>query len=271
MSTVIEVQKSEGVAEVTLAGPGKANRMGPDFFRELPEVFADLDRDDAVRAVVVRGKGGHFSYGLDLKEMAPQLMPLMSGDALAKPRTAFLRLIHELRSGFDAIERCAKPVIAAVSGQCIGGGVDLISACDIRYCSKDAKFSVREAKLAIVADMGSLQRLPRIIGHGATRELAYTGKDIDAAEAHRIQLVNAVLDDEAALLDRARATAREIAANPPLTVQGVKAVLNFGEETKILEREQFVAVWNAAFLPSKDLMEAMSAFMEKRAPSFKGE
>ncbi|MFO0742848.1 MAG: crotonase/enoyl-CoA hydratase family protein [Labilithrix sp.] len=271
MSTAIEVQKHEGVAEVTLAGPGKGNAMGPDFFRELPKIFDDLDRDDDVRAVLVRGKGGVFSYGLDLKAMAPLLMPVFSAESPAKERTKFLRLIDELRAGFDAVERCSKPVIAAVAGACIGGGVDLISACDVRFCAKDAKFSVREVKLAIVADMGSLQRLPRIIGHGATRELAFTGKDIDATEAHRLHLVNDVLDDEAALLDRARATAREIAANPPLTVQGVKAVLNYAEESRIRESEKFVAVWNAAFLASKDLMEAMSAFMEKRPAKFKGE
>jgi enoyl-CoA hydratase len=270
-SAAIEVQKNEGVAEVTLVGPGKGNAMGPDFFRDLPRVFDELARDEAVRAIVIRGKGGVFSYGLDLKAMAPLLMPLFSSESPAKERTKFLRLVDELRAGFDAVERCPKPVIAAVAGACIGGGVDLVSACDIRYCAKDAKFSVREVKLAIVADMGSLQRLPRIIGHGATRELAFTGKDIGAAEAHRLHLVNDVLDDEAALLDRARATAREIAANPPLTVQGVKAVLNFSEESRIRESERFVAVWNAAFLASKDLMEAMSAFMEKRAPSFKGE
>lgn len=272
MSTVsIEVQKNEGVAEVTLIGPGKGNAMGPDFFRELPVVFGELDRDDEVRAVVVRGKGGIFSYGLDLRAMAPLLMGAFSTESPAKERTKLLRLIDELRSGFDAVERCSKPVIAAIAGPCIGSGVDLISACDIRFASKDVKFSVREVKLAIVADMGSLQRLPRIIGHGATRELAFTGKDINAAEAHRLHLVNDVLEDEAALLDRARTTAREIAANPPLTVQGVKAVLNFPEESRIREGSQFVAVWNAAFLASKDLMEAMSAFMEKRPANFKGE
>lgn len=271
MGTAIEVEKKEGVAEVTLAGPGKGNAMGPDFFRELPEVFTDLDRDESVRAVVIRGRGGHFSYGLDLRAMAPLLMPIFSSESPARERTKLLRLIDELRSGFDAVERCSKPVIAAINGACIGGGVDLVSACDVRFCSKDAKFSVREVKLAIVADMGSLQRLPRIIGHGATRELAFTGKDIGAAEAYRLQLVNDVLEDEAAVLERARATAREIAANPPLTVQGVKAVLNQAEESRIRESERFVAVWNAAFLASKDLMEAMSAFMEKRPPTFKGE
>lgn len=272
MSTAsIQVEKSEGVAEVILTGPGKGNAMGLDFFRELPEVFTDLDRDDAVRSVVVRGKGGVFSYGLDVKSVAGTLMPLIAPENLAKERTALLRMIGEWQRGFDLVASCTKPVIAAIAGPCIGGGVDLASACDLRFCARDAKFSVREVKLAIVADMGSLQRLPRIIGQGHTRELAFTGKDIDAAYAHRIGLVNDVLDDEAALLDRARATAREIAANPPLAVQGIKQVLAFGDERRTLDSERYTAVWNAAFLSSKDLVEAMTAFMEKRPPKFTGQ
>ena len=266
----IQVERNEGVAEVVLIGPGKGNAMGLDFFRELPEVFRELDRDDAVRAVVIRGKGGVFSYGLDVKAIAPALMPMLAPENLAKERTALLRMLKDWQSGFDAMERCAKPIIAAIAGPCIGGGIDLISACDFRFCSKDAKFSVREIKLAIVADMGSLQRLPRIIGHGHTRELAFTGKDIDAAYAYRINLVNDVLEDEAALLDRARGAAHEIAANPPLAVQGIKEVLSYGEERRILDAERFVAVWNSAFLSSKDLVEAMTAFMEKRPPKFSG-
>ena len=264
------IERTNGVAEVILSGPGKGNAMGPAFFRELPEVFADLDRDDDVRVVVLRGKGGIFSYGLDLKAMAPTLMPLISSDSLAKERTQLLRLIGDWQRGFDLVERCSKPVIAAIAGPCIGGGMDLASAADVRLCSRDARFSVREVKVAIVADMGSLQRLPRIIGHGNTRELAYTGKDIDADRALRIGLVNNVLEDEKALLERATEMARQIAENPPLVVQGIKQVLAYGEERRILDGERYAAVWNSAFLASKDLVEAMSAFMEKRPPKFTG-
>ena len=264
------IERTNGVAEVILSGPGKGNAMGPAFFRELPEVFADLDRDDDVRVVVLRGKGGIFSYGLDLKAMAPTLMPLISSDSLAKERTQLLRLIGDWQRGFDLVERCSKPVIAAIAGPCIGGGMDLASAADVRLCSRDARFSVREVKVAIVADMGSLQRLPRIIGHGNTRELAYTGKDIDADRALRIGLVNNVLEDEKALLERATEMARQIAENPPLVVQGIKQVLAYGEERRILDGERYAAVWNSAFLASKDLVEARSAFREKRPPKFTG-
>lgn len=266
----ITVERDGAIAEVILSGPGKGNAMGPAFFREVPEVFTDLDRDDSVRAVVLRGKGGVFTYGLDLKAVAPTLMPLLSAENLAKERTQLLRLIGEWQRAADLVERCTKPVIAAIAGPCIGGGIDVAAACDVRLCSRDARFSVREVKVAIVADLGSLQRLPRIIGHGHTRELAFTGKDIDAERAHRIGLVNDVFEDEAALLGAARAMAREIADNPPLVVQGIKQVLSFGEERRILDGERYAAVWNSAFLASRDLAEAMAAFMEKRPPRFTG-
>jgi enoyl-CoA hydratase len=266
----MRVAHDGAIAEVVLVGPGKGNAMGPAFFRELPEVFRALDRDDAVRAVVLRGDNGIFTYGLDLRTMAGELLPLVQKESLAAERTKLLDLIGDLQRGFDSVARCRKPVIAAIAGPCIGGGVDLISACDVRLASRDARFSVREVKVAIVADLGSLQRLPRIIGQGHARELALTGKDIDATRAERIGLVNDVYPDEAALLEAARAMAREIVENPPLVVQGIKQVMTHSDERAVLEAERYNAVWNAAFLASNDLVEAMQAFMEKRPPRFRG-
>jgi enoyl-CoA hydratase len=148
--------------------------------------------------------------------------------------------------------------------------VDLISAADIRLASANAKFSVREVKVAIVADIGSLQRLAGIIGEGHLRELALTGRDIDAARAERIGLVNDVLPDSDAVLATAREVATEIAANPPLVVHGVKEILNEAREPAVAAGLRHVSAWNAAFLPSEDLMEAVQAFMEKRPAQFKG-
>ena len=264
------VERTEHVAEVVLTGPGKGNAMGPAFFRELPEVFAGLDKDESVRAIVMRGDNGNFSYGLDLRTMAGELMPLIQKDNLAAERLKLLDLIGELQRGFDLVARCRKPVIAAIAGACIGGGVDLISACDVRLAAKNAKFSVREVKLAIVADMGSLQRLPRIIGQGHARELAFTGKDIDADRAARIGLVSDVYDDEAAVLAAARTMAKEIATASPIAVQGIKQVMSYGDERAVLDAERYVAGWNAAFLASNDLVEAIQSFMEKRPPQFTG-
>jgi enoyl-CoA hydratase len=264
------VERKEHVAEVVLVGPGKGNAMGPEFFRELPEVFAALDKDESVRAVVVRGDNGHFSYGLDLRTMAAELLPLIQKDNLAAERQKLLDLIGDLQRGFDMVARCRKPVIAAIAGACIGGGVDLVSACDVRLAARNAKFSVREVKLAIVADMGSLQRLPRIIGATHARELAFTGKDIDAERAARIGLVSDVYEDEAAVLAAARAMANDIASSSPLAVQGIKQVMNYADERAVLDGERYVAVWNAAFLASNDLVEAIQSFMEKRPPKFTG-
>ncbi len=214
------VTTNEHVAEVTLTGPGKGNAMGPDFWRELPEIFAALDADPEIRSIVLAGSGRNFSYGLDLPAMAHLFAPLLADKALVAPRTEFLDQIRRMQAAVTAVADCRKPVVAAIQGWCIGGGLDLIAAVDIRYASADAKFSLREAKLAIVADIGSLHRLPPIIGDGHLRELALTGKDIDAAYAERIGLVNAVFPDADAALAAARETAAQIAALPPLTVQG---------------------------------------------------
>ena len=269
----LTVDLADHVAEVVLRGPGKGNTMGPAFWREMPILFSALDRDPAVRAIIIRGAGGHFSYGLDLAGMvmAGDLGPLLTGAPLAGPRARLLDVIGDMQQACDRVAACRKPIVAAITGRCIGGGLDLIAACDVRLCSQNASFSLREVKLAIVADIGSLQRLPYIIGEGHTRELALTGKDIDAARALRIGLVSEVYPDEAALLAAARQTAREIADNPPLAVQGVKQVMAFGQDKSVADGLRYAATWNAAFLHSKDLAEAMAAFIEKRKPVFTGE
>ena len=241
--------------------------------------MSELSADRDVRAVVIAAKGPHFSVGLDLKAMAGLLSdgsgntgeeessqpPSMAARALAA-RSNIVRLQQSITS----VANCPKPVIAAVHGYCIGGGVDLATACDIRLASADAVFSVRETRVAIVADLGSLQRLPQIIGKGHLAELAYTGKDITAQRAQQIGLVNDVFADAPATVEAAATLAAEIAANSPLAVQGTKAVLNVSEERTVAEGLNYVATWNAGFLQSDDLVEAMSAFIAKRDPKFKG-
>jgi enoyl-CoA hydratase len=266
----LTVEIAERVATVTLTGPGKGNRMGPDFWREMPLLFERLERDDAVRAVVVRGKGEHFSVGLDLVAMAGELSTLMADPSLAAERAKLHETIVRMQRAITCVADCDKPVIAAISGWCIGGGVDLITACDVRLAAADARFSVREVKLAIVADVGSLQRLPHIVGQGVTRELAMTGDDFGAERALRIGLVNEVYPDQKGLFEAAGAMALRIAKNPPLVVQGIKRVLNHGMGRPVSEGLAHVALFNAAYLPSLDLREAVSAFVEKREPRFEG-
>jgi enoyl-CoA hydratase len=259
------------VAQVTLLGPGKGNAMGPAFWAELPEAFRSLDADPEVRAIVLTGSGRNFSYGLDVAAMGGTLAPLLAEGALAKPRTEFHTELKTMQGTITAVADCRTPVIASIHGWCIGGGVDLISAVDIRYASADAKFSVREVKLAMVADVGSLARLPLILTDGHLRELALTGKDIDAARAEKIGLVNDVYPDAEAALAAAHATAKEIAANPPLVVRGVKDVLDEQRTAQVSASLRYVAAWNSAFLPSKDLTEGITAMFAKRPAEFKGE
>jgi enoyl-CoA hydratase len=268
-SVTVDIEKH--VAQVTLVGPGKGNAMGPAFWAEMPEVFASLDADRDVRAIVLTGSGKHFSYGLDLPAMGGSLSEVLAGGASARPRADFHQTILRMQGAINAVADCRTPTIASVHGWCIGGGVDLISAVDIRYASADAKFSVREVKLAIVADVGSLARLPLILNDGHLRELALTGKDIDAARAEKIGLVNDVYPDAAASLAAAHATAAEIAGNPPLVVSGVKDVLDQQRIARVSESLRYVAAWNSAFLPSKDLAEGLKASFEKRKPEFTGE
>lgn len=269
--TSLRVETKDHVAQVTLLGPGKGNAMGPDFWRELPLVFAELDADPDVRAVVLTGDGAHFSYGLDLPAMMGSWGPMMgAAGPAAAARTEFLREITRLQAAINSVADCRKPVVAAVAGWCIGGGVDLIAAADVRLAAADAKFSVREVRVAIVADLGSLQRLAGIVGEGHLRELALTGADIDAARAERIGLVNDVHADRDAVLAAAHELAGRIAANPPLVVQGVKNVLDVNTRRRVEDGLRYVAAWNAAFLPSHDLGEAISAFGERRPPRFEG-
>ena len=268
----LTVDVADHIAQVTLIGPGKGNAMGPAFWAELPVVFAELDADPDVRAIVLTGSGRNFTYGLDLAAMGGTLAGVMGGDgATAKPRADFHKHLKSMQQSITAVADCRTPTIAAVHGWCIGGGGDLISAVDIRYASADAKFSVREVKLAIVADVGTLARLPMILNDGHMRELALTGKDIDAARAEKIGLVNDVYADAEATLAAARATAAEIAANPPLTVQGIKDVLDEQRTDAVAASLRYVAAWNSAFLPSKDLTEGITAMFEKRPPEFTGE
>lgn len=270
--SVFEIERHDHVATLWLANPAKRNAMGAAFWDELPAVMADLGRDDAVRVVVIAARGPVFTAGLDLTEMGASLVgdgdrPSMSG---AARRRALWENVQRLQGSISSVADCPKPVIAAIHGPCIGGGVDLVTACDIRLAARDAYFSVRETRIAIVADVGTLQRLPGIVGRGTAAELALTGDDVPAERAHEIGLVNAVHDDAEATLAAARDMAGRIAANSPLAVQGTKQVLRYCEGKSVADGLQYVATWNAAFIASDDLTEAMTAFFEKRPPRFTG-
>ena len=268
----VTMAPTPGVAVVHLVGPGRGNMMGLAFWAELPQLFAAFDADDSVRAVVIAGAGNHCSTGLDVQEVLGGWLGKLGPGAAAQAaqRTELHGVIRGLQDAISSVAACRKPVIAAVHGWCIGGGVDLIAAADIRLAAADAKFSVRETRLAIVADVGSLQRLRGIIGEGQLRELALTGKDITADRAEKIGLVNDVYPDAEQLMAAALDMAAEIAANSPLAVAGTKSVLNEDREEQVARGLRHVALWNSAFLHSEDLLEAVAGMAERRPAVFTG-
>jgi Delta3,5-Delta2,4-dienoyl-CoA isomerase len=260
-----KIEKEGNIAWLILNRPEKRNAMTWEFFAELGESFRAFDEDPEVRAIVVRAEGKMFTAGLDLAAAGSLL-----GDGSAASREGLRKKVLEIQGTISAVERCRKPVIAAVHGWCIGGGVDLLCACDVRLASGDATFSIRETRIGIVADLGTLQRLPTIIGHGWSRELALTGRDFTAAEALRMGFITHLCEDREALLLEARRLAAEIAALPPLAVQGAKDELLNGRDRGVYPGLDYAAQKNAALIPNEDMMEAVAAFLEKRRPVFKG-
>lgn len=272
-SDVLSLDLDGHVATLWLDREEARNALGSALWRDLPRAAEAVANDPTVRVLIIAAKGPHFTVGLDLKELGSVLVDGHAPAASkASSSASSYRAVRLMQDAITSIADLSIPVIAAVHGYCIGGGVDLITACDIRLCSNDATFSIRETKVAIVADLGTLQRLPHIVSAGYMAELAYTGKDIDASRAAAIGLVNWVHGDSGdAVLQAAIQLANEIAENSPLAVQGTKAVLAANDGRTIVEGLEFVAKWNTMYLQSNDLREAMTAFLEKRRPVFNGD
>jgi enoyl-CoA hydratase len=266
----LEYRVEGHVAHLTLNAPEKLNAMGPEYWDGMPAAIDAVNEDRDVRALVLSGAGRSFTAGLDLMAMMPRLPIGTDGKPDGRRQARLHQLIRDMQRAITVVERCRVPVVAAVHGHCIGGGIDLITACDVRLCAADARFSVREVKLAMVADIGTLQRLPAIVGQGHARELALTGRDFDAAYAERIGLVNRVLPDREALMAEAQRVAEEIAGNPPLAVEGTKRVMNEATNAGVDRGLEYVATWNAAHLVTQDLGMAVAAFVSKEKPEYSG-
>jgi enoyl-CoA hydratase len=261
----LSVRIEGGVAQVELARPDKFNAMDKAMFEGVGDTFRRLGHDPDVRAILLSGQGKHFSAGLDLQYAGSQFGPSADPGRAAEAR---LRHIEWLQDAFTALEQARAPVIAAIHGACIGAGVDLAAACDIRLCSADAFFQIAEVDVAITADLGTIQRLGHLIPQGLLRELVYTGRKVEAAEAVRIGLANRVLPDREALGEGGLELARTIAAKSPLAVAGAKLSLNHSRGRPVEEGLRHVAMWNAATLVSADLKEAIAARLGKAEPSF---
>ena len=265
-----KVEKKGHIAWVWLNRPEKKNAMNPPAWKETIPIFEDLDEDDNIRVVIVAAKGSDFNTGLDLVEMLAELDELTAPVQTAAHKKRFMKKLLKLQDGLSVMERCKKPVIAAVHGMCLGGGLDLITACDIRLAAKDATFSLLEASVGMVADVGVMQRIPNIIGQGHAREMAYSCRKISAEKALRINLVNEVYENYDELLKEAEALADDIAANSPLAVQASKVVFKYGIGKSVEDGLLFNAAVSNYTIPSNDVRAAFKAFAEKKKPEFTG-
>jgi enoyl-CoA hydratase len=263
----LEIERDGHVATVWLNRPEKLNAMSRDIWEDIPAAMAEIESDESARVVVLAGRGRAFSVGIDVALLAT-LQP--GSGSPAESNQELYRTIKRLQLTASSLADSPKPVIAAIHGFCLGGGMGLATACDILLASADSVFSVRETRMGLVADTGILQRLPAMIGPGHTAELAYTGKDIDAVRAREIGLVTDVFPDPVTTLEAARRLAAEIAESSPLVVSGIKRVLAANRGRTVEEGLDFVARWNSAYLISNDLTEAITAFFEKRKPDFTG-
>ena len=266
----LKISLKDGVARIDLNRPEKSNSLDRALWKELGDAFNALDTDPSVRVAVLGGSGKHFSTGIDLGLLL-QIQQELQGLPDGSKQEMLKHQIVMLQDSVNAIEKCRKPVIAAIDGFCLGAGVDIVTACDIRYATVSARFSVKEVDLAIVADVGSLQRLPSIVGEGIARELAFTGRMFKGNEALSMGLVNQVFPNTDELEAGVSALAAELSQKSPLTLRGIKETMNYSRDHSVAEGLNYVALRNAAMLLSKDLVEAVTAFYEKRTPSYEDE
>jgi enoyl-CoA hydratase len=261
----LDLKIEQQVATVTLNRPDKANAMSATMWDELQTCFEWLDEEPSVRAVVLAGNGKNFCSGIDLG--------MLSGVAGESPEHArraetLRRTILRLQGNLSAIEECRKPVLAAIHKACIGGGIDMTCCCDMRYASKDAYFSIKEIDVGMTADVGTLQRLPKIIPDAIVRELAYTGRNMNAEEARQVGFINRVYDDKETLLQEVTAIARDIASKSPLAIRGTKEMLLYSRDHSVNEGLNYIATWNSGMLSQADLGAAMQAQMENKTAEF---
>ena len=256
------------IATIRLNRPDKANAMNAAMWQDIRRAFQWVDETPEARVAVLQGEGKLFTAGIDL-QMMMGLGPQIQNDCDGRTREALRRVILDMQDTLTSLERCRKPVLAAIHGACIGGGIDLITCADMRYASSDAYFTIKEIDIGMTADVGTLQRLPKLVGEGIVRELAYTGRRVEGPEAQQMRLVNRCFDTPEALQAGVMEIARTIAAKSPLSIRGCKEMITYARDHTVADSLNYIATWNAAMLMSEDLSAAMMANMTKQAPSFK--
>lgn len=263
----LAVRVDGAVATISLNRPDKANAMNLPMWEELYAAMRWVDQTPAIRVAILAANGKLFTAGIDLA-LLDDLRHSVANGCAGRAREQLRRDIMKLQASITEVERCRKPVIAAIHGACIGGGVDLVTACDMRYCCEEAWFAIREIDVGLTADVGTLQRLPRLIGEGMARELAYTGRTVQGREAAGIRLVNRCYDDADALRAGVEDLAQSMAAKSPLALRGCKEMITYARDHTVADALEHVATWNASMLVSDDLEEALLAGREKRTPRF---
>ncbi|CAH0990456.1 Crotonyl-CoA hydratase [Sinobacterium norvegicum] len=263
---LLELTVEDGIATVVLNRPEQANALSHKMWDEIRQCFILLDSQSDVRVIVLKGSGNNFCAGMDLSvfQQIMESLPQENGRRGEQMR----QLILALQDCFVAIDRCRKPVIAAVQGACVGAGLEMVAACDIRLAVSSAKFSIKEIDLGMTADVGSLQRLPYIIGGGLLRELAYTGRELSGTEAERAQLVNHCFDSVDAMYSHAAEMAVTIAQKSPLAIRGSKEMLNYSRDHSLADSLNYIATWNAGMLSQEDLMGSVMAQMKGEKPEY---
>ncbi len=261
-----DVDITDRIAHVRLSRPDELNTMTKDFWRELPEIVTTISDEASARVVVISSTGRHFSAGMDLSVFSGGLHDTEAELGRRQARTR--STAKALQWSFTALEKARVPVIAAVQGGVIGGAVDLVTACDIRYASADAFFCVQEINIGMTADVGTLQRLGKVIPEGVARELAYTGRRMPAQRAYEVGLVQEVFTDQESLVEGAMLTAREIASKSPLAIWGTKVAMNYARDHSVDDSLEQIATWQSGMFQPADMMEAFAAKAEKRDPVF---
>jgi enoyl-CoA hydratase len=240
--------------------------MIAEFWQELPQIVREIDEHSAARVIVISSQGKHFSAGMDLSVFANMTANFQGEPSRSAERMR--RLVLKLQDSFDALEEVRIPVLVAMQGGVIGGAVDMICACDSRYCTEDAFFTIKETQIGMTADVGTLQRLPNLMPHGLVKEMAYTGRNMPSAEALSCGFVNQVFADQQSILDHVMKVAQQIAANSPMAVAGCKEMLNYSRENTIRDSLNYMATWQGGMFQMPDVQEAIQAQKEKRHPKF---
>lgn len=262
----LSVSIEQHIAHIQLSRPDALNSMIPLFWQELPQTVRKIDEQSAARVIVISSQGKHFSAGMDLSVFA-QMSQDFSGEP-ARRAERLRRMVLELQDSFNALESVRIPVLVAMQGGVIGGAVDMICACDSRYCTQDTFFTIKETEIGMTADVGTLQRLPHLIPQGLVRELAYTGRNMPSDEAKSCGLVNQVFADQTSMLAGVMKIAAKIASHSPMAVAGCKEMINYTRDHSVADALTYMATWQSGMFQMPDIQEAMAAQKERRLPQY---